>query len=454
MTSIITAVFKATIGLLVNKGRDKAAEKLKDGDVTDRKFRALIVREIDDIKSKLDGLARKDLLAAIDAFEAGLEYLYQAIDARVEATTTRARERNDNLKELSSLSATATVKTVAIAAEMTNMQLSEFSETTKSALSQAEKRFKMTREEATRAFNNEALSTFDRITAIRYRVMATMLESAVETVVTAGDLSSLSVKSVMKRALPECEQCLRKLHFLPDLQNNFKVELEKGGLLNIKGRFGKEERREIISAVCQVNRAIYDASQTAGKSVLIWPSVDIGTAKISPLRDSRVTKVLRKVGMEHCCVTPWSFGQEGEEEHKLKYPRGIATNTDGQFIIGDGDKTVKVFSSSGKFLHSFKPQTDDPDTKLVILDVTTNLNNSNIYVLVRLEKPGAEGWELEMHVYQNSGDRLNKFPVRGDWGWGLTVSSNKGITHRFWETRQREHDKNRLDLGGTRYTIR
>ena len=334
MTSIITAVFKATIGLLVNKGRDKAAENLKDGDVTDRKFRALIVREIDDIKSKLDGLARKDLLAAIDAFEAGLQYLYQAIDVKVEATTTRAWERNENLKELSSLSATATVKTVAIAAEMTNMQLTEFSETTKSALSQAEKRFKMTREEATRAFNNEVLSTFDRITAIRYRVMATMLESAVETVVTAGDLSSLSVKGVMKRALPECEQCLRKLHFLPDLQNNFKVELEKG-LLNIKGRFGKEERREIISAVCQVNRAIYDASQTAGKSVLIWPSVDIGTDKIYPLCDSRVTEVLRKVGMEHCCVTPWSFGQEGEEEHKLKWPRGIATNIDGQFIIAD-----------------------------------------------------------------------------------------------------------------------
>ena len=399
MTSIITAVFKATISLLVNKGRDKVAEKLKDGDVTDRKFRALIVREIDDIKSKLDGLARKDLLAAIDAFEAGLEYLYQAIDAKVEATTTRAWERNENLKELSSLSATATVKTVAVAAEMRNMQLTEFSETTKSALSQAEKRFKMTREEATRAFNNEALSTFDRITAIRYRVMATMLESAVETVVTAGDLSSLSVKSVMKRALPECEQCLRKLHFLPDLQNNVKVELEKG-LHNIKGRFGKEERREIISAVCQVNRAIYDASQTAGKSVLIWPSVDIGTDKIYPLRDSRVTEVLRKVGMEHCCVTPWSFGQEGEEEHKLKWAHGIATNTDGQFIIADvGDKTVKVFSSSGKFLHSFEPQTDDADTKLDILDVATNLNSSNIYVLVELRKPGTVGCEWEMHVY-------------------------------------------------------
>ena len=51
MSSIITAVFKLTVGLLVNKGRDKAAEKLKDGDVTDEKFRGLIVREIDDIKS-------------------------------------------------------------------------------------------------------------------------------------------------------------------------------------------------------------------------------------------------------------------------------------------------------------------------------------------------------------------------------------------------------------------
>ena len=66
MSSIATAVFKATIGLLVDKGRDKAAEKLKEGDVTDQKFRGLIVREIDDIKSKLDGLSRKDLVASID----------------------------------------------------------------------------------------------------------------------------------------------------------------------------------------------------------------------------------------------------------------------------------------------------------------------------------------------------------------------------------------------------
>ena len=438
MSSIVTAVFKASVGLLVNKGRHKAAEKLKEGDVTDKKIRDLIVREMDDIKSKLDGLARKDLLAAIDAFEAGLKYLYRAIDVEAAAATTGTRKRNDNLEEFSSPATTTTVKTVALATEMTNMKLTEFSEATKRALSEAKERFKMAREKATEATNNEALSTFDRITAVRYRVMASMLESAVVTVVTAGDLSSLSVKSAMENALPECEQCLQKLHSLPDVQNNFKVELEKS-VLNMKGRFGKGERREIISAVCQVNRAIYDAAQIANKDVhvWIWPSVDTGEDKVDPLRDRRVKKVLQKVDMNYCYVAPWSFGQEGEEEHKLNRPMGIATNTDGQFIVVDnGDKTVKVFCSSGKFLHSFKPQTDDTYTKLDILDVAAHLN-SNIYVLIKLEKPGAEELEREaevhVHVQKNSADLLSKFPVRrGVWEWGrLTVSSNKVLVSRL-----------------------
>ena len=80
MSSIVTKVFEATIGLLLNKGRDKAAEKLKDGDVTDEKIRELIVREIDDIKSKLDGLSRKDLLASISFFKEGMQLLYEAFD--------------------------------------------------------------------------------------------------------------------------------------------------------------------------------------------------------------------------------------------------------------------------------------------------------------------------------------------------------------------------------------
>ena len=407
MSAIITAAFKATFGLLVNKARDKAAEKLKEGDVTDKRIRDLIQREIDDIKSKLDGLSRKDLLAAIDAFEAGVRYLYQAMDADADAAMAGARERGNEA------SSTPTVNTVALATEMGKMELTELNEETKRALSHAKKRFEMARERATDAFSNVALSTLDRIKAIRYRVMATMLESAVETVGIAADLSSLSVKSALKNALPECEQCLQKLNSLPDVKNNFKVELEKG-LLNVKGRFGKDERREIIGAVCQVNRAIYDAGKNAG--ILYWPSVDTGEDIIDPLRDERVEKVLSKVGMEHCCLA-WSFGEEGEKEHKLKYPRGIATNADGQFIIAEYlDDSVKVFDSSGKFVFQIHLERKDTEKNLCDLDVATDVK-SNIYVLV----------ETVVQVFSHTADLLHKFPVReGRWG-RLAVTNNKVV---------------------------
>ena len=72
MSSIATFLFKTTIGWLVNEGRNVTAEKLNEGDVADKKVRDLIVREVKDIKSKLDGLSRKDLLAAVDSFETGV----------------------------------------------------------------------------------------------------------------------------------------------------------------------------------------------------------------------------------------------------------------------------------------------------------------------------------------------------------------------------------------------
>ena len=77
MSFIAIPVFKSTIGLLASKGRDKIAEILKDGDVTDQKFHSLIVKEIDEIKSKLDALSKKDLEASISFFEEGVVLLYE-----------------------------------------------------------------------------------------------------------------------------------------------------------------------------------------------------------------------------------------------------------------------------------------------------------------------------------------------------------------------------------------
>ena len=150
MSSIITAVFKATIGLLVNKGRDKAAEKLKDGDVTNQKFRGLIVREIDDIKSQLKGLARKDLLASISFFKEGIELLYEAFGK------ARRKREHGTIKE-EAAAGTASVEAVSLAKGMKRLELyTDLDESATRALADAKDRFKDARRKATEAFANEA----------------------------------------------------------------------------------------------------------------------------------------------------------------------------------------------------------------------------------------------------------------------------------------------------------
>ena len=395
MSSIASAVFKVTIGWLVDKGRDTAAEKLKDGDVTDQKFRALIVREIDDIKSKLDGLSRKDLGASISFFEEGIELLYDFF--------VKARSRGEHS---AATTRAACDEAFSLAVRMGTLELTDLDKSAVDALSNAKERFKDSRRKATEAFKNEALATSDRILAMQYRVMATILETV----------------DNPEHAIAPCRVCLKELNSLLAVQKNFDVQLKKG-LQAAMSLFGKDERRKIISSVCHVNRFIYDVTLTVGKDVSfwMWPAIDIGEDKVDPLRDEKVAEVLRKQGMEHCCV-PWSFGQEGEEEHKLKKPFGIATNSSGQFIVGDIND-VKMFDPRGHFIQHFSVPNDDVATKLYILDVATD-NQDNIYVLVRYKKKtGSEG--LVVYEFSNTADLHHKFPVRGvDWG-RLTVTNSQ-----------------------------
>ena len=401
MSSLITAVFKATIGLLVNKGRDKLAEKLNEGDVTDQKFRGLIVREIDEIKSKLDGLARKDLLASISLFKEGIELLYEVFESASASSEHRAI----------TAAATASVEQFDIAKEIRKLDLSSLDESATRKLGRAKKRFEEARLEAMRAFSNEALELPDRLLAMQYRLMATILE----TVDNPSD------------ALAACRVCLDELHQVPAVKEYFKVELEGG----LRALFNKDERRQIIFSVCHANRVIYDVMSMLG-SVKRWtlPDVETGKEKVDPLRNEKVVKILTKQGMEHCCVnTPWSFGQEGNGLHKLWDPRSIASNHRGQFLIADNwDKSVKVFDSNGKFDFRFHTQTDDAHTGLHILNVATAGEDDKIYLLVQLKKRGAEEWKREVQVFNKTGDLQHKFPVRSEvWYWDsrLTVSSGK-----------------------------
>ena len=203
------------------------------------------------------------------------------------------------------------------------------------ALFSAKDRFKDARREATKAFANTALTTSDRLLAMQYRVMATILETV----------------DNPTRSLAACRVCIEELNSLPVVQQSFKVEFEKG----LKAKFSKDKRREIVSTVCHINRVTYNVTlmvNFGNKGLSNWPCVDSGGKEVHPLDDERVFKVLKKQGMEHCFGTLELLrGHYGS----LVWPVSIASNSLGQFIVTNdaGDKRVKVFDSRDRLLNCF-----------------------------------------------------------------------------------------------------
>ncbi len=402
MSSIASAIFKATIGLLINKARDTAAEKLKEGDVTDEKFRRLIVREIDQINSKLDGLARKDLLSSVNTFKEGIAILFEVFkqanrgvkefsetDVTGQEATVATTAATKDITEVSlQSSSSASAKAVSLAKELANLQVIDLNESSKELLSDAKERFKQARRRATDAFSNEALDSHDRILAMMVRVMATILEKV----------------DNPKNALTPCRVCLEQLHALPAVKNGFKVALAKG----LKSRFGKNERKAIISAVCDINHAIFDVTHMAGLDVLhvVWPLIEVGADNVHPLRDPRVAEINQQ-NTQYIGYYPmqWSFGMD-----VIKRAKGICTNTKDQFIVGDL-KDVKVFDSDGNFLRALELELE---RWIIVLDVATD-QDDNVYVL-------CGGYhDNQVHIFDKDNNKHRCLAVHGLVALRLTV---------------------------------
>ena len=373
----------------MDKSRDEASKKLKDGDVTDQQFRGIIMREIDDMKSKLDGLSRKDLLASIGFFREGIELLYEVFEEK--------RSRSEYGADTAQA---ACAEAVSLAERMKHLELTE---SAKRQLTNAKKRFERAREMATIAFSNEALSTSDRIVAMQYRVMATVLE----TIDHPAD------------AVAPCKVCIEELNGLPVVQRSLQEQL-RTGIKAVKSLFHKEERQKVISGVCLVNRVAYDITQTVhvkepftnepfAKELLPpFPMVDTGKEKVDLLRDQRVTKILCKQGMGNCSVLR-TLGDEGEKVHGLAYPLDIATYSSGEYIVADHHSTIKVYDSSGRFLQCFR-LIDDSGRKVLNLSVklTTDMND-NIYVMVPEKSGEGPCWIFK---FNKTADYHHKFRVR------------------------------------------
>ena len=374
MSSFVAAILKATVGLLVNKGRNVAAEKLKEGDVTNEQLRNLIVSELDDIKSKLDGIARKDLLTSICFFKEGLVYLYKVKPK--EKHGKKMQQGEDSAATLLKQdvgSSEASVKTVSLAEEMRSFQLTDRDNSSARALNDAKEGFKEARKKAIQAFCNDALSTSDRILAMQYRIMATILEKI----------------DCVTDALAVCRLCLEELHSMPAVKENFNVHLQQG----FKSMLNKVEREDTIRSVCRMNRVIFYISEIVEEDTdfSLWPCVDLGKYKVDPLRDVRVTQTIAKEDPEYFLLKAWPFFQEGRETMVFK-DWFITTNTKGQLIILALHRyncyaLLKVFDRYGNQLQSRRlwhpaMESNYCFSSAVIIDIASDRAN-NLVILER-----------------------------------------------------------------------
>lgn len=220
MSSIVTGILEATIGLLLNKGRDKVTESLRGGDVTNETVRNWIVREINAVNSKLNGLARKDLNTSINHFRTGLVYLFEVLKKTQSGDDGLATEQSsvETDENNSQYRLPPSVIAVNIPETLNRWKLADLNDADNRALLNAKDSFKDAERKATEAFSNEELEATDRIQAMVIRVAARILENV----------------DHPEDALAACKLCLQDLHSMPEVQNNFKVALDNGVRAGLK----------------------------------------------------------------------------------------------------------------------------------------------------------------------------------------------------------------------------
>ena len=396
-----SALFDTSLGLLVNKLREEA-EKLRESDVQ---------REIDYLKLQLDGLARSHLLSSITLCREGVLHLFK-LKCRTgedQAKMAQSGEATEGKQVAAFASRSAIDRIPNLSRDLNDLKLTNLDDAEERALSAAKKDFEQARIKAIEAFNNESLPPCDRIQAMVIRVAATMLENV----------------DHPEDALPVCISCLEELHALPEVKESFSVEINKP----FKYRYYKEYRRQIISSVCRINHAVRNAALMVAKKgeLFALPLIDNGVEEIDPLHDQRVAESLGKLEMQHYSVTALTLGQKNEKE-KPNIPQGIASNSNGHFIVGDEwdrDRSVKIFDSDGNFQSTFCGfPIDDENTMVRIRDVATDIFDK-VYVLVELQEKSSSTARYKIYLFDQQGNTKHHFFLRKETAEVLRVTVSR-----------------------------
>ena len=359
MSSIVTSILSSTVGLLWNKARDKTAESLKDGDITDAKLREIVVRELNDINTKLDGLSRSYLLSSYSFLQEGIQLLNVCLEKFEQKAVVN--EGNDDRGETSRTLSGGESDILNEALEL-SQALGKLQIVSKE-LESAKERFKDARKRATDAFCNEGLNIEDRIFAAKLRVVSEILEC-----LDNPDTAATS-----------CLLFLEKLHGLPAVREIFSVYLDRG----VKSFFNKTERAENVKSVMMINYVLYRfVSKFSGKysSALIWPAIQLPDRSFNPIWNWQEISTRKSWGED--LIQP---------PNRLKINESISryyssVNSRGEIVsINHESGNMTVISRTGTTKLSFP--TEDKEARVIAREILgVGINEENDVYLVVFEK--------------------------------------------------------------------
>ena len=373
MSSIVTLILKSTLGLLCDKLRDKAADRLKDGDLTDEQLREIIVKDLTDIKSKLDGLSLKDLDSSYSFLKEGVELLNLALD----------KSNEDQKASKGSAAGAAGVvndsKSGILDTALSLPQaIQRLNISSKERFVSAKDRFKASREAATHAFNNKSLIIKDRIMACKLRVAATILESGLEDPEAAVTTSLLSLK---------------ELHDLPAIQEMFSVFL-KGG---VKAMFKKNERLGNITSVLFINRWLCNFASkyrtSSSKSYPVWPEIKLKDHNIHPILNAR--EIMMNFSSREEFTQPLVVTDKRTRHGPFYFVSSLS-----EIILLSDDEITIIYSTGESKNFKFPDPTEDKRVRQELKALTVD-SNDNVYVVawLALAKPC-----IRLYVFDENGN--------------------------------------------------
>ena len=252
-------ILKSIAGLVVDKARNVTARSLSDGDPTDERMREVIISNIDDIKSSLRGLSRQHLNSSFSFLKEGISRMGLAVQDTsastqdVQTAITHAAERF-----VTGASASTFQQTQPRSADEI-LSLSSLQIISQERWVYAKESFKMSREQATIAFGNTALSIEDRIMACKLRIASSILEKFLDGPEVGAH---------------DCLLYLQELHDLPAIRETFTVQCDGG----FKSHFKKTKRSEIVESLTAINEIVFDFITNFTKIIsrpFKWPVIQL-----------------------------------------------------------------------------------------------------------------------------------------------------------------------------------